>query len=45
MHDPMDSDLGPLFFALAVLQIPLLLAWGIVSWQDRTKAQRNRRRS
>jgi hypothetical protein len=38
----MASNLGPLFFALAVLFVPLLLAWGIVRWQDRSKKRLER---
>jgi hypothetical protein len=39
----MNFDLGTLFIALAVLFVPLLLAWGLLLWQDRAKAQQNRR--
>jgi len=40
----MSSDLGTFVLALAALCVPLVLAWGIVSWQGRPKKQQGWRR-
>lgn len=38
----MATDFATLLCALAALCLPLLLAWGIVAWQSRTKPPRSR---
>jgi hypothetical protein len=41
----MFADLGVFLMAMAAVLAPLLLAWGIVSWQNQSKALINRRQS
>ncbi len=38
----MDADIGALLCAIAVVCLPLLMAWAILSWQDRAQVRRSR---